>query len=380
MTPSAKFSVPFFRPHVTGREETYLREAIAGGHWQGDGPFAKKCSALLEAWTGCPVYLAPSGTAALELAALSLGLNPGDEVVLPSYTFASTANAVVAAGLKPVFIDIRPDTLNLDERLIEQALSPKTKAVLPVHYAGVGCEMKAIRDVAKQQGLKIIEDAAQAVKASYDGKALGAWGDLGAFSFHQTKNLGCGEGGALVLANPAYREAVEVHRQKGTDRSKFLAGQVDKYTWVDRGSNHMLSDLLAAFLLAQLEASEEIVARRKVHYLRYREALAPYDGERFRLPVVPATCATNYHLFHLVLKTAEERERLRKHLAADGIEATTHFVPLHSSAGGRKFGETRGPMIFTEATAAGLLRIPLYTDLSESDREKVIKSLHSFIK
>lgn len=376
----ADYQIPFFRPHLTGREEAYLREATASLRWQGDDPFSKKCAALLESWTKCPAYLTPSGTSALELAALSLGFNPGDEVILPSYTFASTANAVVAANLKPVFIDIRPDTLNLDERLIEQALTPKTKAVLPVHYAGVGCEMTAIREIATKHGLKILEDAAQAVRASYRGQALGALGDLGAFSFHQTKNFGCGEGGALILGNPAYKEAVEIHRQKGTDRSKFLAGQVDKYTWVDRGSNHMLADLLAAFLFAQLEASDAIVARRKVHYLRYREALAPYEGGRFRLPVVPETCETNYHLFHLVLNTAEERERLRRHLATDGIEATTHFVPLHASAGGRRFGETRGPMAVTEATAAGLLRIPLYTDLTEADREKVIKSLHSFFK
>ncbi len=378
MSSPTPYRIPFFRPCLTGREETYMKESLSSLPWSGDGKFSQLCCDLLKLMTGRRTFLTPSATHGLELAFMSLGLQPGDEVILPSYTFVSTANALVVNGLTPVFIDIRPDTLNLDERLLEQAITPRTRAVLPVHYAGIACDMEAIGSIAKRYGLAVVEDAAHGVNAFYKGRALGALGDLGVYSFHDTKNITCGQGGALVVGNEKYLEAVEIHRQKGTDRSRFLLGQVDKYSWVDRGSNYMLSDILAAFLLAQLEAAREVTARRKVLFERYLKELSSLTQDRCRMPAVPEGCSSNYHLFHLLTDTEETRKKLMSFLREHGIEASTHFVPLHNSAGGRKFGLARGPMEVTERIGRTLLRIPLYTDMSEEDQEYVIKHLKSF--
>lgn len=378
MTTTSNFAIPFFRPHVTGREISYMEQAIASLHWHGDGPFTQKCRERLEAIAGCPVFLTPSGTHALELSFMALALKPGDEVILPSFTFVSTATSLVQNNLKPVFIDIREDTLNLDERLIEGAITKKTRAILPVHYAGIGTEMDPILSMAKKHGLAVIEDAAQGVNAFYKGRALGSLGDLGAFSFHQTKNFTCGEGGAITVPNREYLRKIEIHRQKGTDRSQFLRGQIDKYSWIDRGSSYLLSDLLAAFLYAQLENLEVITKKREALFHYYLRNLKPIAQDRFELPHVPDHCQPNYHLFYILLKQPSDLEALMAHLKGRGIETATHFVPLHSSRGGRKFGIVRGPISVTEKVGDSLLRLPLYPDLSRSDQDRVIDSIKDF--
>lgn len=370
--------IPFTKPSLTGLETTCVEEAIRSGCWSGDGPFSQKCHLLLESLTGCRVFLAPSGTAALELALMALEPAPGDEVILPSYTFVSTANAVVQMRLTPVFVDIRPDTLNLDERLIEQALTKRTRAVLPVHYAGIAADMDSINEISRKHGLAVVEDAAQGVNAFYKGRALGSLGDLGAFSFHQTKNFTCGEGGAVTIPNREYLGKIEIHRQKGTDKSRFLRGQVDKYSWIDRGSSYLLSDLLAAFLYAQLKDMETNTKKRETLFHYYLSNLKPIAQDRFDLPHVPDHCQPNYHLFYVILKRCSDLEPLMTHLKGRGIETATHFVPLHSSRGGKKFGVVRGPMTVTENAGANLLRLPLYPQMTFEEQDHVIKCVGDF--
>jgi len=370
-------TIPFSLPYLTGKEASYVQEALESGQWSGDGAFSKKCVGILEQLTGKRVFLTPSGTSALELSLMALDLRPGDEVLLPSYTFVSSANAAVQMGLVPVFIDIRPDTLNIDEALIEQAVSPKTRALMVVHYAGVAAEMDAIKSMAAKFNLAVIEDAAHGVNAFYKGKALGSLGDLGAFSFHQTKNYSSGEGGAIVVANEKYLERVEIHRQKGTDRSKFLMGAVDKYSWVDRGSNYLLSNLLSAVLYAQLENLEDINSKRKAVCEYYQAGLADLS-DHLLVPSVPSSCRSNYHLFYFLLKDPASQTALLSFLKKAGIEATTHFVPLHDSPGGKRFGVTRGPMTITEKTAKGLVRLPLYPQLTQDSQKYILGRLKAF--
>jgi len=373
-----KTTIPFFLPYRSGREEAFLAQALASSHWSGDGPFSKKCSKILEQMTGCPALLTPSGTHALELAFMTLNLEPGSEVILPSYTFVSSATCLVQFGLKPVFIDVREDTLNIDETLIEQALSPKTSAILAVHYAGVGAEMDAILAVARKRGLAVVEDAAQAVHSFYKGKALGSLGDLGAFSFHHTKNFSCGEGGALVVGDHRRLKAAEIHREKGTDRKQFLEGRIDKYTWQDRGSSYLLSDLSAAVLCAQLSAAEEIGARKKRIYETYREGLSGVAPERMKLPVISSGCRSNHHFFHVLLESAATRSKLAHYLKDQGVETAAHFVPLHDSPAGLKFGAARGTFPVSEKAGETLLRLPSHANLTPDEQERVIGTVRDF--
>lgn len=370
--------IPFSKPYLAGCERTTLEKSLSTAHWSGDGPFSRECCRILREMTGSPVFMTASATQALELALMALSLEPGDEVILPSYTFVSTANAAVLNGLRPVFVDIREDTLNIDETLIEGAITRKTRAILPVHYAGVAAEMESLSAIAKRHRLAVVEDAAQAVHAFYRKRPLGTFGDMGVFSFHQTKNFTCGEGGAIVVNNPDLMNRIEIHRQKGTDRSRFLKGDVDKYSWVDRGSSYVLSDLLAAFLAPQLEAREEITRLRKGVYERYLEGLSFGAGGRFRLPAIPASCEPNYHIFYIRLENETTRDRLKAHLKDKGIETASHFVPLHDSRGGKKFGTVGSRMEVTTRVASTLLRLPLYPGLSHREQQDVIRAVEGF--
>ncbi len=375
-----EITLPFNRPTAAGNELRYLAEAIASGKLSGDGGFTRRCHALLEAELGAAkVLLTTSCTHALEMSALLLDIRPGDEVILPTFTFVSTVNAFVLRGAVPVFLDIRPDTLNLDERALEAAIGPRTRAIVPVHYAGVGCEMDAIGEIAARHGLAVVEDNAQGLFGRYRGRLLGSFGALSAVSFHETKNFGCGEGGALVINDPGLIERAEILREKGTNRSQFFRGQVDKYTWVDVGSSYLPSDLLAAFLLAQLEQREKIQSARRRIWERYASGLAPWAvAHRVRLPFVPAHCEQTHHMFYLLLPTLSARQALAAHLAARGILAVFHYVPLHSSPFGRKIG--RGDRECPVATDASdrLLRLPLWNDLSPADQERVIEAVVEF--
>ena len=331
--PAVTIDIPFNKPAIVGAELIYVGQAVAGGHASGDGPFTRRAQKLMQERFGARrVLLTTSCTAALEMAALLCGLSPGDEVILPSYTFVSTANAVALRGATPVFVDIRPDTLNIDERLIEAAVTPRTRAIFPVHYAGVACEMDEIMAIAKRHNLLVVEDAAQGVYAQYKGRWLGTIGHIGCYSFHETKNFSCGEGGALVVNDPAFEARAEILREKGTNRSQFLRGQVDKYTWVDIGSSYVPSDMLAAFLLGQLENMEKITLRRGEIFHRYATLLAPLASKGLiRAPIVPRHCATNHHMFYLLAAGLDERTSLIAHLREAGILAVFHYVPLHSS-------------------------------------------------
>ncbi len=379
---SVTASIPFSKSYLSGRELNYLKESLALGRWGGDGPFSEKCTAFLKKEIGAQVFLTPSATHALELAFMALGLNPGDEVILPSFTFVSTANSLVQVGLKPVFIDIQKDTLNMDEALIEQAMTEKTRAILPVHYAGVACEMDKIQEIAKRHGLSVVEDAAQGLGAFYKNRPLGTIGDMGVFSFHETKNVTCGEGGALVVASAQDHliNRVQIHRQKGTDRSQFLKGEIDKYSWIDRGSSYVMSDILAAFLYAQLESMKEMIAMRKKAYDYYRECFRPIASSRFRLPFIPEACRSNYHLFFIVLENKDHRDSLRSFLFKRGVESTTHFVPLHNTSAGKKYGVTRGTMTDTVKTGNQLLRLPLYTHMTKEEQETVVEGVKSYFQ
>jgi dTDP-4-amino-4,6-dideoxygalactose transaminase len=372
--------IPFNKPAVVGSELTYVGEAVTGGHASGDGPFTKRAQTMLQDRFGAnKVLLTTSCTAALELAALLCDLQPGDEVILPSYTFVSTANAFVLRGARPVFVDIRPDTLNIDERLIERAITPRTRAIFPIHYAGVACEMDAIMDIADRHGLLVVEDAAQGVLAQYKGRWLGTIGHLGCYSFHETKNISCGEGGALVINDPAMEERAEILREKGTNRSQFIRGQADKYTWVDVGSSFLPSDMLAAYLVGQIENMEKITKRRGEIFDRYAAALAPLVQRGvIRIASVPPECTTNYHMFYLLTADAEERAALIAHLRAAGILAVFHYVPLHTSPFAQSLSVPQTLLPETEELSARLLRLPMYFDLTDEEVDEVARNVWEF--
>jgi dTDP-4-amino-4,6-dideoxygalactose transaminase len=375
-----KFSIPFNKPCIVGSELIYVGQAVAGGHASGDGPFTRRAQKLLEGRFGVPrVLLTTSCTAALEMAALLCGLGPGDEVILPSYTFVSTANAVVLRGATPVFVDIRSDTLNIDERLIEAAITPRTRAIFPVHYAGVACEMDEIMAIARRHNLLVVEDAAQGVFAKYKDQWLGAIGHLGCFSFHETKNFSCGEGGALVVNDRSLEKRAEILREKGTNRSQFLRGQVDKYTWVDVGSSYVLSDMLAAFLLGQLENMEKITERRRAIFERYAALLAPLaERGQIGIPFAPQHCATNHHMFYVLAADLDERTALIAHLREAGILAVFHYVPLHSSPFARSLGTQQASLPSTDHVSERLLRLPMYYDLSDREVGEIARSVTDF--
>ncbi|MBI4695822.1 MAG: dTDP-4-amino-4,6-dideoxygalactose transaminase [Gammaproteobacteria bacterium] len=359
--------IPFNRPHLTGREHAYIDEAKGFGVLAGDGEFTRRCSRWLEETTGTRrALLTHSCTAALEMTAILIDIRPGDEVIMPSFTFVSTANAFVLRGGVPVFVDIRPDTLNIDETLIEEAITDRTRAIVPVHYAGVGCEMPTIMDIAARRGLIVIEDAAQAICARYASRALGSIGHFGALSFHETKNIISGEGGALLLNDPAHVARAEIIREKGTNRSQFFRGEVDKYTWMDLGSSYLPGDLTAAFLYAQMEQAEEITRTRLRIWATYDAALAPLEREGLlRRPIVPAHCTHNAHMYYIMLPDAEARPRVIAALRARGIHAIFHYVPLHSSPAGRRFARTGSSMSVTEDSSGRLLRLPMWIGLPD---------------
>jgi dTDP-4-amino-4,6-dideoxygalactose transaminase len=377
---NATISIPFNRPVQQGNELIYMADSLAAGHIAGDGPFTRKCHTLLESELAVPkVLLTTSCTHALEMSALLLDLSPGDEVIIPSFTFVSTVNAFVLRGVRPVFCDVRTDTLNLNENQLERLVTPRTRAVVPVHYAGVGCEMDAILDIAKRHGLAVVEDNAHGLFGKYKGKKLGTFGALATQSFHETKNITCGEGGALVINDPAYIEPAEIIREKGTNRSRFFRGQVDKYTWVSAGSSYLPADLLAAVLYAQLEAREQIQACRQRIWECYQANLVDWaDRNQVRLPVVPEHCEQPYHLFYILLPSLEARQTLIAHLRQRGIQSVFHYLPLHLSEMGRKFGGRPGDCPVTEDVSDRLLRLPFYNDLSETDQGRVIESIQEF--
>lgn len=371
-----RFNVP---PYV-GKETEYMKAAIDSHKICGDGEFTKRCNAWIEEHTGtAKALLTTSGTQALEMAALLSDIQPGDEVILPSYTFVSTANAFVLRGAKLVFVDIRPDTMNIDEKLIEDAITDKTRAIVPVHYAGVGCEMDTIMDIAKRHNLVVVEDAAQGVNAFYKGRALGSIGDYGCFSFHETKNYSMGEGGAILINRPEQIEDAEIIREKGTDRSRFFRGQVDKYTWVNIGSSFLPSDINAAYLMAQLEMADEINENRLQSWTRYNEGLQDLAQEGvIELPYIPEECTHNAHMFYIKTKDMEERKALISYLKERDIAAVFHYVPLHSAPAGLRFGRFHGEDRYTTKESERLLRLPMYYNLSESDQQKVIDAVQGF--
>lgn len=373
-------SIPFHRPTLTGREMEYLQEAALSRSIVGDGPFSRRCAAFLENLFGFKkILMTPSCTSALEMSAMLCPIGPGDEVIMPSFTFVSTANAVALRGGVPVFVDIRSDTLNIDETLVEAAVTPKTKAISVVHYAGVGCEMDSIMAMALRHNLRVVEDAAQAVNATYRDRPLGSLGDFGCFSFHETKNFVAGEGGAIAINQSVDFERAEIVREKGTNRSKFLRGQVDKYSWIDIGSSFLPSDLACAFLLAQLEGMEAITSRREQVYRRYTEGLAHLAARGvLSLPVIPKECQSNYHLFHMVMARASIAGDLLKYLRSNGVGATFHYVPLHSSPVGRKFCGADFKLPKTEDLCERLVRLPLHAELSDVDVDRVIDLVTKF--
>jgi dTDP-4-amino-4,6-dideoxygalactose transaminase len=372
--------IPFNKPYLTGKEHEYLAKATESGHISGDGPFSKKCQEFLEKYLGVPrVLLTTSGTSALEMAALLFRVGPEDEVILPSFTFVSTANAFRLRGGRLVFADIKPDTLSLNEDALSGLVSDRTRVIVPVHYGGVGCNMDAVMDFARKREIRVLEDAAQALGACYRDKPLGTFGDLAALSFHETKNLQCGEGGALIINDQTLAERAEIIREKGTDRAKFFRGETDKYTWIDLGSSLLPSDLLAAFLFAQLENIEELAARRRRIFQIYREALEPLEHQgRLRLPVIPSGYRSNYHIFYLLLNEPEQRDRLMRSLRAKGILAVFHYLPLHLSPVGRSMGWREGDFPVTESVSARLLRLPLYYELTEADQDEIIHTVIDF--
>jgi len=372
--------IPFNRAALAGPEFDYMRQAITQGHIAGNGPFTQRCQTFLEEKLGVPrVLLTTSCTHALEMAALLLEIQPGDEVIVPSFTFVSTVNAFVLRGARPAFADIRPDTLNLDENQLERLITPRTRAIVVVHYAGVGCEMDPIMDLARRHGLAVVEDNAHGLFGTYKGRYLGTFGALATQSFHETKNFTCGEGGALLINDRRYSERAEIIRDKGTDRSRFFRGLVDRYTWVDLGSSYPPSDILAAFLYAQLEAHERIQATRRRIWWYYYEHLQEWATTHgVRLPIVPGHCEQSYHMFYILLPSLEQRQGLIAHLQARGILSVFHYVPLHLSAMGRRFGGQPGACPVTETVSERLLRLPFYNELTEADQADVVAAIQSF--
>jgi len=367
--------IRFNRPFMTGKELQFIEQAHRNGHLSGDGPFTKTCHAWLREQTGAQsALLTHSCTAALEMAALLLRLEPGDEVILPSFTFVSTASAFALRGAVPVFVDVRADTLNIDEALIEAAITPKTKAICVVHYAGVACEMDEIIAIAERHGLRVVEDAAQGIMSTYKGRPLGTIGDLGAFSFHETKNIISGEGGALLCRDEEFCEEAEIIREKGTNRSRFFRGQVDKYTWVDIGSSYLPGEITAAFLAAQIEEASAITQRRLAIWDQYHEwALSHERSGRLRRPIVPAHCTHNAHMYYVLLPSLEHRTKFIDGLRARNVQAVFHYIPLHSSPAGKECGRTHGELRVTDDISDRLVRMPLWLGL-ESELEHVLRS------
>lgn len=366
---------------MTGKELYYIAEAKFGDKLAGDGMFTKRCHAWLEEHTRCSkALLTHSCTAALEMAALLLNIEPGDEVIMPSYTFVSTANAFVLRGAVPVFVDIREDTLNLDEKLIEAAITPKTKAIVPVHYAGVSCEMDTIMEIAKRHNLMVVEDAAQGVMSKYKGRALGSIGNLGAFSFHETKNLISGEGGALLVNDAAMSLRAEIIREKGTDRSRFFRGELDKYTWQEVGSSYLPGELIAAFLWAQLEESQSITNRRISSWNYYDAALESFERSgRLRRPIIPDTCEHNAHMYYILLSDGIDRQKVLTDLKQNNIFSVFHYVPLHSSPAGQRYGRVHDSMNVTVTQSEKLIRLPLWVGLTQEQQDIVVETLYQSI-
>ena len=373
-------AIPFNRPSVEGREMELVRESIAAGHISGDGIFTKRANAMLESILGAPkVLLTTSCTHALEMAAILLDLAPGDEVIIPAFTFVSGVNAFVLRGARPVFADIRPDTLNIDETAIERLITPRTRAIAPVHYAGVGCEMDVIMVVANRHAIDVVEDNAHGLFGSYHGRTLGTFGRLATLSFHETKNINCGEGGALVINDPALIERAEIIREKGTNRSRFFRGQVDKYTWVDIGSSYLPSDMLAAYLVGQIEQAEVIQSKRRRVWERYDQELAEWaDGNGVQRPVVPQGCEQPFHMFYLVFHSLAERTSMIAHLRERNIFAVFHYLPLNTSEMGMRFGGRAGQCPVAESVSDRLLRLPFYNNLTSDDQSRVIDAIHSW--
>ncbi|MSR12943.1 MAG: dTDP-4-amino-4,6-dideoxygalactose transaminase [Gammaproteobacteria bacterium] len=373
--------IPFNWPHMTGKELHYIAQAHSNGRLAGDGPFTKRCHSWLEERTGCSkALLTHSCTSALEMTALLLDIQPGDEIIMPSYTFVSTANAFVLRGGIPVFVDVREDTLNLDERLIEAAITPRTRAIAPVHYAGVSCEMDTIVSIAKRHDLKIVEDAAQGVMASYKGRALGSIGDLGAYSFHETKNVISGEGGALLVNDPELALRAEIIREKGTDRSRFFRGEVDKYTWQEVGSSFLPGELIAAFLSAQLEEADRITQERLASWQRYHELLEPLEFKGIlRCPVVPDGCQHNTHIYYVLLAPEIDRQKVLDEFKRNDIGSVFHYVPLHSSPAGKRYGRTHGTLDVTNRQSERLVRLPLWVGLTEQQQLRVVDVLTQIV-
>lgn len=373
-----KFNVPTY----TGDEGKCIREAVSGHHICGDGIFTRRCNEWFEKhFDARKVMLTTSGTAALDMAMMLCNLQPGDEVILPSYTFSSTANAAVLCGAKLVFVDVRPDTMNIDEKKIEKAITDRTKAIIVVHYAGVACEMDEIKGIAHRNGLVLIEDAAQAVMSTYKGKYLGTVGDFGCYSFHETKNLTMGEGGAIIINDDKYIEAAEILREKGTNRSKFYRGQIDKYTWIDKGDSYLPSELNAAYLYPQLEKADEITEHRLACWNRYHHELEVLaDKGCISLPVVPESCNHNAHMFYIKTGDIEERTRLMAFLKERDIESVFHYIPLHSAPAGRKYGRFDGRDEYTTKESERLLRLPMHCEIQEDDVDRICKSIKEFYR
>ncbi len=374
--------IPFNKPYLTGKELAYIADAHARGQLSGDGPYTKRCNAWLEERTGCKkALLTHSCTAALEMAAILADVQPGDEIIMPSYTFVSTANAFVLRGGVPVFVDIRPDTLNIDETKIEAAITARTKAIVPVHYAGVACEMDTIMEIAGRHNLLVIEDAAQGIMASYKGRALGSIGHLGCCSFHETKNIISGEGGALLINNERFVERAEIIREKGTNRSKFFRGEVDKYTWVDIGSSYLPGEIIAAFLWAQMEEAERITKKRIAIWHEYhRDCLELEKQGCLRRPILPDYAQHNAHMYYILTPSAQLRTMLMAFLRAHGVYSVFHYVPLHSSPAGQRYGRSIGNMQCTMDVSLRLLRLPLYTELDVMDSARVCRLIMECFK
>jgi dTDP-4-amino-4,6-dideoxygalactose transaminase len=373
--------IPFNKPYMTGKELFYIAEAHFNGMLAGDGPFTRRCHSWLETRSGAKkALLTHSCTAALEMAALLLDIQPGDEIIMPSYTFVSTANAFVLRGGVPVFVDIREDTLNLDERLIESAITPRTRAIAPVHYAGVACEMDTIMSIAKQHGLRVVEDAAQGVMATYKGRALGSIGDLGAYSFHETKNVISGEGGALLVNDSELATRAEIIREKGTDRSRFFRGEVDKYTWQEVGSSFLPGELVAAFLWAQVEEADRITQGRLHNWQRYHQLLEPLESQGvLRRPIVPEGCTHNAHMYYVLLGDSFDRQSVLDEFKCNGIGSVFHYVPLHSSPAGQRYGRAHNSLAVTKRQSDRLIRLPLWFGLADEQQHEIVDVLKKFL-
>jgi dTDP-4-amino-4,6-dideoxygalactose transaminase len=372
--------IPFNRPYATDREIDYIRAAIATSKFSGDGSYTAQCHTLLEQSLGVQkTLLTTSCTHALEMAALLLNIGPADEVIVPAFTFPSTANAFVLRGAKPVFVDIRADTLNMDERLVEKKITERTKAIFLVHYAGVGCEMDTILAIASPHSIAVVEDNAHGLYGRYRGRYLGTFGQLATLSFHETKNFSCGEGGALLINDAQFNQRAEILREKGTDRSRFFRGEIDKYNWIDVGSSYLPSDLLAAFLQAQLENRDQIQSMRRVVWENYARALASWaETNGARLPIVPPECEQSYHMFYVIMPSVESRRALISRLADLGILAVFHYLPLHLSPIGLRFGGRQGDCPVTEDLADRLVRLPFFTGMSNSEQAQVIEAVRAF--